>query len=57
MLRVAKRTVVKQKNKAKKVKTRSADELYWLLQSYESFPTKMIMGHVFATLKVKYHCN
>lgn len=51
------RTVVEQKNKAKKVKMRGTDGLVWLLESYEGFPPKMLVGHVFAPLKVKDHCN
>ena len=54
---MAKRTVVEQKNTAKKVKRRGTDGLFWLLECYEGFPRKMLVGHIFAPLKVKDHCN
>lgn len=54
---MAKLTVLEQKNEAKKVKMRDTDGLFWLLESYEDFPAKMLVGYVFAPLKVKDHGN
>lgn len=51
---MAKQTVVEQK---KKVKMRGTDRLLWLLECYEGFPPKTLVGHIFAPLKVKDRCN